>query len=286
MGFIQRGLIITIVILASPAARASWFIPGDVDGDGVRSLIDVVQILGHMFQTDQISLRCLEAADVDNNGTIEITDAVDLLQYLYLGSPPPWPKPLFPGCIYDRAIGTLDCEMSEACSSQGVFFVCDRSGSMSEEAKLQKLQREAIKGILQLSEGDQFAVIFFNSSVDMYPASSQPAVATAQTKSEALAFIMSQESHSYSCPKQALLAALDFATESPAAKKEILYFTDGFATCAGIDEAFYESYILDVVRAKNVDLIPIDAIGIGSSLNEAWLNKLASQNGGSYASIP
>ncbi|MBI4582979.1 MAG: hypothetical protein HY717_03000, partial [Planctomycetes bacterium] len=54
-----------------------------------------------------VELACPDAADVDDNGELEITDAIRILTYLFLGDdPPPFPGPR--ACGGDPTADTLD----------------------------------------------------------------------------------------------------------------------------------------------------------------------------------
>src|SRR5687767_4569652 len=64
------------------------FIRGDSNGDGARDLTDAVLGLNSLFQEGQ-SAPCRKSLDVDDNGTVDITDPIALLAYLFLGGPPP-----------------------------------------------------------------------------------------------------------------------------------------------------------------------------------------------------
>jgi len=46
-----------------------------------------VKILGYLFLGEAAS--CLDACDVDDSGSLEITDPVALLNFLFLGDQPP-----------------------------------------------------------------------------------------------------------------------------------------------------------------------------------------------------
>jgi PKD repeat protein len=68
---------------------------GDSDDNGQLQLTDAVRILGYLF-LGQAAPTCLEAADSDNNGQLQLTDAVRILGYLFLGQAapaPPGPPP-------------------------------------------------------------------------------------------------------------------------------------------------------------------------------------------------
>ena len=58
---------------------------GDSDDNGSLQLTDAVRILNFLFLgTGKIT--CMDAADVDNNGTVQLTDAVRVLNVLFLGT--------------------------------------------------------------------------------------------------------------------------------------------------------------------------------------------------------
>jgi hypothetical protein len=81
---------------------------GDVDANGSLEITDAVAILSFLFQGGGTP-PCLEAGDIDNNGETDITDAVNDLGYLFLGAPPPEaPGPL--ACGPDPAPPFLGCD--------------------------------------------------------------------------------------------------------------------------------------------------------------------------------
>ena len=89
------------------------FMRGDPNHDGVTDISDGVRILVGLF-VDPDALPCLDAADVDDNGAVEIADAIGLLRFLFhnAGFPfPPWPLAPFPGFGVDWSYDDpLDCK--------------------------------------------------------------------------------------------------------------------------------------------------------------------------------
>ena len=72
------------------------FIRGDVNDDGVRDITDAVTILLFLF-VGGVEIRCEKAADIDDNGVLEISDPVVLLSSLFVtGAPIPPPGPIIP----------------------------------------------------------------------------------------------------------------------------------------------------------------------------------------------
>jgi hypothetical protein len=75
------------------------FVRGDADTNGTVELTDAVRILNFLFLGIGL-LPCGDAADADDNGQHELTDAVRILNYLFLGTgriPAPTPSmPRYP----------------------------------------------------------------------------------------------------------------------------------------------------------------------------------------------
>jgi PKD repeat protein len=74
---------------ATPVGGAvATFRRGDVDSNGVVEITDAVKLLGYLFLGGG-DPECLEAGDTDDNGVVDITDAVTNLGYQFLGQAPP-----------------------------------------------------------------------------------------------------------------------------------------------------------------------------------------------------
>ncbi len=61
---------------------------GDADDNGVLQLTDAIRILGFLF-LGGTEPTCLDAADADDNGVLQLTDAIRILGFLFLGGAPP-----------------------------------------------------------------------------------------------------------------------------------------------------------------------------------------------------
>jgi hypothetical protein len=71
------------------------FIRGDADGSGEIDLSDAINILLYLFLGIGFP-DCLSALDADGNGFLELTDAIAVLEHLFItGQPLP---PPFPAC--------------------------------------------------------------------------------------------------------------------------------------------------------------------------------------------
>jgi hypothetical protein len=94
---------ITVVTSGSPSPP---FIRGDARYDRVVNISDAITVLLHLFRGQ--SIRCRDAADVNDDGLLQIDDALAILGYLFLhGQPPQAPFPT-PG--RDPSEDDLDCE--------------------------------------------------------------------------------------------------------------------------------------------------------------------------------
>lgn len=85
----------TVYLVFGGARKAGEFVRGDANGDGGFDLSDAVFLLSYLFLGGPHP-PCEDAADADDAGTLEITDAIYILGHLFLGAPaprPPFPKP-------------------------------------------------------------------------------------------------------------------------------------------------------------------------------------------------
>ena len=88
------------------------FIRGDVNADQNTDITDAITILLFLFLGGAEPV-CLDAADTDDNGSLNLTDAVCLLNFLFLGGPAP--EDPFPNCSPDPTIDDFTCESFESC---------------------------------------------------------------------------------------------------------------------------------------------------------------------------
>ena len=107
IAFGRDGEILAIAAIEITRAGGPRFIRGDVDLDRQIGIGDPIQILGHLFSGG--FLACEDAADLDDNEELDISDAIYALRFLFLGSDAPnapWPEP-GPDPTDN---GPLDCE--------------------------------------------------------------------------------------------------------------------------------------------------------------------------------
>ena len=169
--------------------------------------------------------------------------------------------------------------------ADGIFFCCDKSGSMKGEP-FKRLQREVIKSLSAFSERAQFGIVLFDSVTEKFPATGKPAQADPAMKGAAIQWVMSRKPGGHSCYQEALLTALNFANQSTARRKIIIVLGDGILNCPGHDAKKYRSDTLEQVRTKNVAQVRINAICLGwVEVDEEWMRTLATENQGSFARI-
>ena len=86
---------------------------GDVDASGTVNLSDAIRLLNHLF-LGKPTPECFDAADFDDNGSANISDAVANLNYLFLaGGPPGAPGPT--DCGPDPNLETPDLGCDSPC---------------------------------------------------------------------------------------------------------------------------------------------------------------------------
>ncbi|MBI4583199.1 MAG: hypothetical protein HY717_04170 [Planctomycetes bacterium] len=93
---------------ANPRPR---FTRGDVNADGGADLTDAIEILKYKF-LGTAAPDCTKAADVDDSGEVDQTDAINLLIHLFRGGPAP-EEPR--RCGADPTPDSLSCRTQSAC---------------------------------------------------------------------------------------------------------------------------------------------------------------------------
>jgi hypothetical protein len=93
---------------------------GDTTGDGALELTDAVRVFGFLFLGDPPP-TCRETADADNTGVIELSDGVVILNFLFLGQaapadPGPTTSPCGPDPDKPGSPGDLGCEVYDGCA--------------------------------------------------------------------------------------------------------------------------------------------------------------------------
>ncbi|MEM7234474.1 MAG: dockerin type I repeat-containing protein, partial [Planctomycetota bacterium] len=79
-------------VFVSRTEAQSRFTRSDVNDDGTINLTDAVCALEYLFSgrdTPCGTPTCLDAMDVNDDGALNLSDPVTTLQFLFLGGPPP-----------------------------------------------------------------------------------------------------------------------------------------------------------------------------------------------------
>jgi len=103
-----------IPLVRGTSFRGTPFLRGDTTGDGTVDITDAIATLDFLFAGRDEPL-CLKALDSDDNGDIELTDANFTINFLFLGGTPlPTPNEF---CGGDPTPDTLTCESMDLCST-------------------------------------------------------------------------------------------------------------------------------------------------------------------------
>ncbi len=63
--------------------------PGDVDDDGKVNVSDVIYLINYLFKGGPPPIPELLVGDVNGDGKVTVSDVVYLINYLFKGGPPP-----------------------------------------------------------------------------------------------------------------------------------------------------------------------------------------------------
>jgi PKD repeat protein len=88
------------------AQPGGGFVRGDADANGTRNITDAIAVLNFLF-LGGATPSCRDAADVDDSGSINITDGISLLGFLFLGGAAPPPPTA--ACGEDPSADALEC---------------------------------------------------------------------------------------------------------------------------------------------------------------------------------
>ena len=91
---------------------AEGYTRGDADASGDINLTDAVLLLNFLFVGGP-EPACRAAADTDRNGRLAMTDAIQILNFLFLGNAE-FPAP-FPDCGQDPLGELLECRAGLVC---------------------------------------------------------------------------------------------------------------------------------------------------------------------------
>jgi len=89
-----------------------YFVRGDANADGDVDITDVSSIVENLFSLNHYG--CLDATDVNDDGEVNVCDAVFLLVHLY---PVPLIPPPFPSCGRDPTLDNIGCGSFPPCET-------------------------------------------------------------------------------------------------------------------------------------------------------------------------
>ena len=276
----------TILALFLGGSAGADFIRGDANIDGSLSITDAIVAIRSLFSESGevlVYIDCQDAGDSNDDGQLDLSDPIYLLRYLFLAGPP-LPAP-FPRCGPDPTDDSLTCEGTPTllCESVLEVFVVDRSSSMGEGTKPEKVRtafREA-----RLSPGMAAGFILFDDQATALPAAGRPVWVTDDLLAQATAAIGEIGARG-SCAGKALLDALDMADRWFGNQRWIAFISDGLADgCPGWpDPVAYRAAILEAVRARNTGGVRIMAICTGPSgeVEVGWMEEMAKASHGTF----
>lgn len=96
---LDDGSLVRFDAVALGTGSGEGFIRGNSNLDGTVNITDPIFTLNYLF-LGTTEVTCLDAADADNDGKVNITDPIYVLGYLFLGSDPI--PPPFPACGLDQ----------------------------------------------------------------------------------------------------------------------------------------------------------------------------------------
>ncbi len=117
-------MIAFLFMSASDGFSQAHFLRGDSNHDRVVDLSDAIFTVRYLFEAGGRP-ACADAADVDDNGKLDMADVVRTLSFLFAGGPPPEaPYPIFEG---DPTPDDLDClpEVEGSVTQGGSILVGD-----------------------------------------------------------------------------------------------------------------------------------------------------------------
>jgi hypothetical protein len=124
-------VILASLSVGSHAVAQGLFLRADANADATVDISDALSVLGYLFLGTE-DLVCLDAADSNDDGTIDISDATFTLGFLFVGSAaPPAPGPSTPGP--DPTGDSLSCGSGPGGAARG--YVTSKMDLASTQAE-------------------------------------------------------------------------------------------------------------------------------------------------------
>jgi len=154
-----------------------------------------------------------------------------------------------------------------------ILFVCDTSGSMAENEKIEQAKRALRFCLRSLNEGDRFNIITFSSDVRRFR--DGLVARDADTVRKAEEYVDGLRALGGTAINEALLAALESAADAKNVPM-IIFLTDGNPTI-GVQDP---KTILKNVSGANKARCRVFVFGVGYDVNTKLLDLLAEENRG------
>ena len=119
-------ILLVLSFFSSLPAGGADFIRGDANDDGSIDITDGVFILDWLFAGGS-EPGCLSAADANDNSSVDLSDAIYTLGFLFLGGRAPGEP--FPGCGRDPTEDGLGCAVSTQCGGGDAGEFCEASAA-------------------------------------------------------------------------------------------------------------------------------------------------------------
>ena len=99
---------VAIFEVPTPCPPGTQFVRGDANNDGGVNIADAIFLLGQLFISGSPTTTCDDSTDFNDDASVNIADAIFLLSALFTptGTPPPAPNP---DCGDDPTMDSLDC---------------------------------------------------------------------------------------------------------------------------------------------------------------------------------
>ncbi len=85
----------------------------DANADGATDVSDAISIFSYLYLGIPARLPCTKGADANDSGEVDISDGISVLSYVFLGGQAP--RPPFPVCGVDPTSDALPCESFPPC---------------------------------------------------------------------------------------------------------------------------------------------------------------------------
>ena len=95
----------------APAQSRTPFLRGDANSDGSIDISDGISILGYLFLGES-QPGCLDSSDSDDSGQVDLSDGILIFNFLFLGGDAPG---RVRACRTDTTEDDLDCTAHAPC---------------------------------------------------------------------------------------------------------------------------------------------------------------------------